>query len=329
MQYPKPGLPNMTGQQHPSGYPYQQPPPPQYQSYPPQPYQYSQNQYPQNPRQPAPPPNPPNQSGHQKVPIHTAFFSNIQYNVPLETFKEFAQKYGEIANIYSLIDKKGIAFVTYYNIKSAKKAVEEADNQLLMGRPVKTNFGKKSSNPKSNPRQTCSALLVRTAVGSKLTLQKIQMEMSKFGEIYATNVIEPTLFYIKFCDIRDAQKAMNGKDLMNFNGENVNIVFKLDDEDMDAIALQQQYQQRPPPNYPYPYPPPTQQQMQYPIPQQPPQYGMAPNNPYGAPQQFYGAPNQQGQGVYPPPSQQQTINQPPPNNSMDDKFKFLDFLGHR
>ncbi|KAH0792476.1 putative RNA-binding protein [Histomonas meleagridis] len=317
MQYPKPNAPNLA-RPPPGGYPY---PPPQYNvPYPPQPYQYQnqyQNQYSQIPRPQTSPSNQANQpsqsSNYQRIPIHTAFFSNIQYNVPYETFKEFAEKYGEIANIYSLIQKKGIAFVTYFNIKSAQKAVEQADNQLLMGRPVKTNFGKKSSNPQTNPRFTCSALLVRTAIGSKLTLKQVQMEMSKFGEIYATAVLEPTLFYIKFCDIRDAQKAINGKHLMNFNGENVSIDFKLDDEDIDATLSQPQ---QPMPNYPYGYPP--QQNMQY---QQIPQQPMGnqfragqQSNPYGAPQQYYGAP-------------QQPMRQPS-NTRTDDKFKFLDFLGH-
>ena len=99
MQYPKPGMSNMAGSpQHSGGYQYQTPP--QYQPYPPPAYQYPQNQYPQNPRQQMPPPSQTNQSNHQKIPIHTAFFSNIQYNVPFEAFKEFAEKYGEIANIY-------------------------------------------------------------------------------------------------------------------------------------------------------------------------------------------------------------------------------------
>ena len=194
-----------------------------------------------------------NLPAQQKVPIHTAFFSNIQYNVSAETFIEFAKKYGEIMNMYNLIPKKGLAFVTYYNIKDAKNAVDKANNQMLEGRQVKTNYAKKSSYPQNDPRTTCSALLVRTMPGSKLTLEKIKTEMSKFGEIYSFNESEQNLYFIKFCDIRDAQKAVIER---NIGDDNVNIDFKIDDEYLheDMNAQQQQFRNQIMANYP---PPPS------------------------------------------------------------------------
>lgn len=228
----------------------------------------------------------------QKVPIHTAFFSNIQYNVSQETFYEFARKYGEIVNMYNLISKKGLAFVTYYNIKDAKNAVDKANNQMLEGRQVKTNYAKKSSYPQNDPRTTCSALLVRTMPGSKLTLEKIKIEMSKFGEIYSFAELEQNLYFIKFCDIRDAQRAVKERNLLNFGDENVSIDFKIDDEDMDA---QQQMQNQRMQNYPPPPPP----QFGFPTPYGNQQIPPFPPQPMGNPmfgsvqppvQQFFGAP---------------------------------------
>ena len=257
-----------------------------------------------------------NLPAQQKVPIHTAFFSNIQYNVSAETFIEFAKKYGEIMNMYNLIPKKGLAFVTYYNIKDAKNAVDKANNQMLEGRQVKTNYAKKSSYPQNDPRTTCSALLVRTMPGSKLTLEKIKTEMSKFGEIYSFAELEQNLYFIKFCDIRDAQKAVNERNLLNFGDENVNIDFKIDDEDMEAQQQQQQqFQNQRMTNYPPPPPPPygfppfgNQQRAPFPPPPMGnPMYGSAP--PPVPPQYFANQGNLHPQQFQIPPMQSQPQQQ--------------------
>ena len=87
----------------PRNMPYQ---PPAY----PQPYNNYQNVNQPRPKAPLIP-------AKNKKPIHTAFFSNIPFNIPIETFKQFVSQYGEIVNMYSLIDKKGIAFVTYYDMQ--------------------------------------------------------------------------------------------------------------------------------------------------------------------------------------------------------------------
>jgi hypothetical protein len=80
-------------------------------------------------------------------PIHTAFFSNILFSTTIEEFTNFAREYGEIANVYSLISTKGYAFVTYFDLRNAQKAVDQANNRPLGGRAVRTNYAVKSNTP--------------------------------------------------------------------------------------------------------------------------------------------------------------------------------------
>ena len=58
-----------------------------------------------------------------RKPIHTAFFSNVPFTYPNEKFREFVESFGEISYMYSLIPTKGIAFVTYCDMRNAQNAV--------------------------------------------------------------------------------------------------------------------------------------------------------------------------------------------------------------
>lgn len=250
-------------------------------------------------------------SAKEKKPIHTAFFSNIPYNIPFETFNQFVRQFGEIANMYSLIEKKGYAFVTYYDIRNAEKAVEEGDKKLLNGRDIRTNYANKSFFPHRDPRATCACILLRCDKSpSNIQLSDVFNAMKEFGEIQqATPGDQPGTFIVKYYDIRHAQAAYhNTKQKLTIRDETLTMDFLIDDEDNESMsqtnpATHAVYPQQPYiPQQPYP--------QAYPQQPPPPSYGM-PMAPYGVPQ-----PPPPNYGV-PPPAEQQGMMQPPqPNYGM-------------
>lgn len=307
----------------PGNMPYQQPYPQQYNTY-----------QPVNQPRPKAPPIP----AKNKKPIHTAFFSNIPFNYPIESFKQFVSQYGEIVNMYSLIDKKGIAFVTYYDIRNAEKAVEQANDKLLNGRNIRTNYANKSFFPHRDPRATCASIIIRCdKMPTNIQLQDVFNSMKEYGEIQqALPGEQPGQFIIRYYDIRDAQKAYHTTNQrLTIKNESLSMDFLLDDEDNETPPnmmnqpmynqppyipqnpYEQPYMQQPPPNYGMPMPHYGVPPQQIPPQQIPPQptYGMpSPTTEQGMippPQPNYGMPPQ-----YQPPIQGQPSQSSPPQTPL-------------
>lgn len=46
----------------------------------------------------------------------TLFIRNVSYDVPESTIREMFEKYGEIKKLFLLVEKRGMAFITYVSI---------------------------------------------------------------------------------------------------------------------------------------------------------------------------------------------------------------------
>lgn len=246
--------------------------------------------------------NPPKRN---RKPIHTAFFSNISYDFPMEKFKEFAMSFGEVAHIYSLIPKKGFAFVTYNDIRNAEKAVENGNDRMLNNRPVKTNYADKSYFPHQDPRETCSTILVQSMSPSpKIKVHEVISVMINYGEIHNTTAVEghPGAFIVKYYNIKDAKRAMENP-TQQIGQEQCTLQFKIEDESNPDISKQQaQYRQQPMQGmYQQGY---QQQQGQ--------QYQRMPQQGQGPPQQMQQPPPPPPQYYQQPYYSQNQSNQPPP-----------------
>ena len=163
---------------------------------------------------------------------HTAFFSNIPWNYPIEKFIEFVESFGEISYIYSLVPTKGIAFVTYCDIRNAQKAVEKGGETYFMNRPLRTNYANKSYFPHHDPTNTCATILVKSlASPSKMTIHEVISKMKDFGEIMSGSTVEgqPGTFVVKYYNIKDAHKAMENK-LPQIGSEMASLEYKLEQQ---------------------------------------------------------------------------------------------------
>lgn len=158
-----------------------------------------------------------NDTNPNKRPIHTVFFCNIPYESNYDEFREFASKFGEITNIYPIFEK-GIAFVTYNDIRDAQKAVFSTD-AFLHDRKVKRAFAyKPPDHARKNPCDTCSTVLVTSLEDvSKIKADDVIGKMREFGEIRSTSQDRPRNgeFVIKFFKLSDAKNCVdhNGLDL--------------------------------------------------------------------------------------------------------------------
>ena len=176
------------------------------------------------------------QSGNQEknpAPVHTVFFFNINFKINFQSFRNFCEKFGEIANIYG-IRPKGIYFVTYYDIRNAKRAVDEAPFNELYGRPVKANYAYKPGFAHTDPELVCSTVEFATEPGKSYNEQQIIQAFGPFGEMRQIRK-DGNRFIVKYFDIRSAKKAMQATQPIKVGGDIVHPYLKLDEDGMTDL----------------------------------------------------------------------------------------------
>lgn len=191
-------------------------------------------------------------------PIHTVFFYNIPYTLPREDFISFAQQYGEISNQYLTIDKKGVAFITYFDIRNSERAVADAEGKELAGRAIGTNFA--YTPPKTSRRDqfaTCATIRVQTTKPIVVKESDLAEALRAFGEI---RIIEsnPPGWIVKFYNIRDAKRATEFSGRIPINGEFLNVELIEDDQKLNQPTQNLSNSNWPTPNTIYQHPPPVQ-----------------------------------------------------------------------
>lgn len=282
---------------------------------------------------------------NNKIPVHVVFFYNIRYDTKPDVVRKFAEKFGEIKSIFDRQDA-GQYFVTYYDIRDAKRAVEQAPFQEIEGREVKANYAFKNDKNKKDP--VCATIQFTTS-SSQITESDIHAKLSEFGEIRQIRKDGDNVFVVKYFNLRSVNKALENPEV-EIMGEKVTLEARIGEDDgisrePDAIKksdkrrdekdfhkrddrnnnnkprnertqqpqVQQTQQYQAQPQYQN-YPP---QQPYYP-PQYPPQQAAPPPYPYNypyppQPAQQYQYPQNHYSYPPPPPHQQQPYPyQPPP-----------------
>lgn len=56
----------------------------------------------------------------------TLFVRNINYDISESSLRELMEKYGEIKRFFNLIDKRGMAFITFVSIHSLQRSAESS-----------------------------------------------------------------------------------------------------------------------------------------------------------------------------------------------------------
>ncbi|KAI8342831.1 hypothetical protein BC941DRAFT_509711 [Chlamydoabsidia padenii] len=76
----------------------------------------------------------------ENKPCRTLFVRNVQYNTTEDEIYRVFSPYGEIKEIYSKIDKRGLVFVHYYDLRAAEKAKADCANIRIGGRELDIHY---------------------------------------------------------------------------------------------------------------------------------------------------------------------------------------------
>lgn len=110
-------------------------------------------------RQPRPPEV--HKSCQPKAPIHTIFLRNLPYDLSDEELSALCFEFGQISHLFSIANTRGIAFVTYYDIREAKNACEGLEGREVHEREIHASYAYAAPESSQKPYANCSTVSVR------------------------------------------------------------------------------------------------------------------------------------------------------------------------
>ena len=135
---------------------------------------------------------------------HLIMFFNIPYNYNPKDFFHFALQFGEISEYLSSIDKQGICFATFFDMRCAKRAVAETN--------IKSNVFCVNYSYSFFPMNKVSSKIWISYKDNRLTkLCEIIDIVKQFGDIQQSILISPQKAEITFFDSRSSDKACNSE----------------------------------------------------------------------------------------------------------------------
>jgi RNA recognition motif-containing protein len=188
---------------------------------------------------------------------------------------ELAAEFGPTKCIFNQASKRGIAFLTFQDLRHAQDAVASLDNRELHGRTMRACFSfSMSDNSRNDPIPACATVTCRSEKeDTKVNEQDITSAFSRYGDIRQIILGEkPSLVIVKYFDMRAAKKAVEETGSIIIRGERIFVEFnqRADSDKIESprpsyrLNDRRTFQARPDPPLAYPPPPPM------PIPGYPP-----------------------------------------------------------
>lgn len=164
--------------------------------------------------------NPP--ATEERTPTHTVYLHNLEYRVTEEDLIQFCRRYGDVKDVWYPLSRPGMAFCTFYDIRSAIRCVQEGNGRSFRHRTVKINFAfRPPAHSKRDPRDVCSTILVKSEKDDTgLTLDRIKTTLSVFGEVRSAEQRAPGEYVIKFFNLTAATKCAEAAKV-NIKGETI------------------------------------------------------------------------------------------------------------
>ena len=142
--------------------------------------------------------------------LHSLFIKNLSYSLTSHEFLHIFEAFGAIA-LYNLqISKKGLAFLIYYDSRSAKAAVEKLQNLNFNGRRAVVDFATKIPSDVQVDQYLLNSkitLMPLNSIFNKNDQPLIRKKMEEFGEVKEVSSLSDC-FRVEFYDTRSSKKAI-------------------------------------------------------------------------------------------------------------------------
>ncbi|KAM0747733.1 hypothetical protein T439DRAFT_382835 [Meredithblackwellia eburnea MCA 4105] len=149
-------------------------------------------------------------------PCRTLFVRNIGYDANPDQVRDMFDRIGEVKTFFDLIGSRGMAFVTFYDLRPANISKERLNNLELGGRKIDVHFSLPrdvdiSKRCERDKNQGTLILSIRNPT-SPLSEPELWNRFSQYGEL--KNIVHPPEFRrderrIEYWDSRAAERALD------------------------------------------------------------------------------------------------------------------------
>ena len=155
-------------------------------------------------------------------PTHSLFISNINPNVPDESYTRLLQSFGEIDTLNLSTKSREFLIVTYYDIRHSKLALKTLQKTKIEGKILDVHFT--ISRPGNQMNQ---GTIVVFNLDETISHQTIQQLFNVYGEIKDVRITPNKKHhrFIEFYDTRSAEQALKGMNGTQLNGKKLKIEF--------------------------------------------------------------------------------------------------------
>ncbi|KAG0169353.1 hypothetical protein DFQ29_009731 [Apophysomyces sp. BC1021] len=185
-------------------------------------------------------------------PCRTLFVRNVQYTIQPDEVREIFEKYGEIREVFNLIEGRGMVFITYYDVRASESAKDDMQGAILNNRKIDVHYSlpkEEEENTRCDRTKNQGTLLL-TLQDSDSTLQDDELYeyFKPFGEIkvirtphfrHHSENAERRQRFIEFYDSRACVDAYDGTHGKEYKGGKWDVTFFWDHsprERNEAIA---------------------------------------------------------------------------------------------
>jgi len=178
-------------------------------------------------------------------PCRTLFIRNIAYDTREDELTSLFERFGPIRKLFNLIPKRGMAFITFYDIRHAEEAKKELHTSSLHDRPIDVHY----SLPKEDPQQEMNnrsedinqGTLFLTFKGNPVpTVNRLKEIFGEHGEVKEIRDCRTNahVFFVEFFDSRDATKALEALNGSSQDGGTIELRYSLPDTAARAYKAQ-------------------------------------------------------------------------------------------
>ncbi|PWN35549.1 uncharacterized protein FA14DRAFT_178918 [Meira miltonrushii] len=166
-------------------------------------------------------------------PGRTLFVRNVDFRCVIPELRQQFESFGEVKSWFDLIEKRGIAFISYYDIRSAEVAKEAMQAHRINGRELDVHYSlpRESELSKRCDRDKDQGTLLAVLRGGdpNLSDDEVRSVFSQFGEL---RDLRPNDQYtgrlVDFWDCRATKRAYDSLENSPYRGGTWQLSFEWD-----------------------------------------------------------------------------------------------------
>ncbi|KAG1451111.1 hypothetical protein G6F46_002822 [Rhizopus delemar] len=125
-------------------------------------------------------------------PCRTLFVRNVQYDISESEIRAMFEKFGEVKDVFNLIENRGMIFITFYDVRCSEAAKNEMQGVTLRDRQIDVHYSlpKEEEEKAKCDRTKNQGTLLYTLKNSSSPLDDFELHQyfSSFGEVKAIRI---------------------------------------------------------------------------------------------------------------------------------------------